>query len=193
MSFGGLPDLPRLRVGFPRGARAPLPGFRLFCLGVMVLAWTGCAGYRLGPTNGALAGARSVEIRPFVNKTLEPRLSEYAMNSLRQNLMRDGTYRVDTRDEGDLIMTGVIIAYQRRELSLQPTDVLTVLDYEITLTAQITVRERSTGKLILDRPVKGRTSLRAGADLTSAERQAIPLLTDDLARKTTALLVDGTW
>jgi hypothetical protein len=193
MSFGRLRDKPRFRVGLPRGDRAALPGFHLICLGVVVLAWTGCAGYRLGPTNGAVAGGRSVEIKPFVNKTLEPRLSEYTMNSLRQNLIRDGTYRVDTRDEGDLIMTGVLMAYQRRELSLQPTDVLTVLDYEITLTAQITVRERSTGKLILDRPVKGRTSLRAGADLTSAERQAIPLLTDDLAKKTTALLVDGTW
>ncbi len=157
------------------------------------LALAGCAGYHLGPTNGETAGARSVEIRPFVNKTLEPRLSEYAMISLRQNILQDGTYRVNTHDEGDLIMTGVILSYQRRELSLQPTDVLTVLDYEITMTAQITVRERSTGKLIYDRPVKGRTSLRAGTDLTSAERAAIPLLTDDLAKKATALLVDGTW
>src|SRR5579863_4380010 len=117
MSFGGLRDNPRLRAGLPRGDRAPIPGCHLLYLCVVLLAWTGCAGYHLGPSNGAVVGGGSVEIKPFVNKTLEPRLSEYTMNSLRQNLMRDGTYRVDSRGEGDLIMTGVITAYQRRELS----------------------------------------------------------------------------
>jgi hypothetical protein len=32
-----------------------------------------------------------------------------------------------------------------------------------------------------------------GSDLTSAERQALGPLADELARKVTALLVDGTW
>ena len=75
------------------------------------------------------------------------------MLSLRKNLMQNGTYRVDTHDEGDIIVTGVITAYDRSQISVQPTDVLTVLDYEITMTAQITARERSTGKIILQHPV----------------------------------------
>ena len=154
---------------------------------------SGCAGYHLGPAGGQTAGARSIQIAPFVNKTVEPRLPEYVMISLRRHLMQDGTYRVNTHDDGDVILTGVIISYQRTEVSFQPTDVLTVLDYEIHMTAQITARERSTGKIIFDKPVIGKTSLRAGADLTSAERQAIPILTDDLAKKATAMLVDGTW
>jgi len=159
----------------------------------MALALTGCAGYRFGPTNGLAAGARSVQINPLVNKTLEPRLVDYVMNSLRKNLQQDGTYRIDTHDEGDIILSGVILTYRRAPLSFQPTDVITVLDYEITMTAQITARERATGKIIFNRQVKGRTSLRVGNDLTSAERQAIPLLADDLAKNATALLVDGTW
>jgi hypothetical protein len=108
-------------------------------------------------------------------------------------LQQDGTYRLETHDDGDIIISGVITDYQRKELSFQPQDVITVLDYEITMTAQITARERATGKIIFDRPVKGRTSIRVGTDLTSSERQAAPLLADDLAKKTTALLVDGTW
>jgi hypothetical protein len=35
--------------------------------------------------------------------------------------------------------------------------------------------------------------VRVGNDLTSAERQALPLAADDLARSITALLADGTW
>ena len=164
-----------------------------WCALALMMLTAGCAGYRLGPAGGQTAGARSIQITPFVNRTLEPRLVDYVMISLRKHLMQDGTYHLDTHDEGDVVLSGVITSYQRTEISVQPTDVLTVLDYEIRMTAQITARERSTGKIILDRPVTGRTALRAGLDLTSAERQAIPLLTDDLAKKATELLTDGTW
>jgi hypothetical protein len=162
-------------------------------LGVMAFALAGCAGYRLGPTNGEAAGARSVQIDPFANKTLEPRLLDYVMGSLRKDLQHDGTYRLDTHEQGDIILTGVITSYSRSELSVQPTDVLTAVDYQITMTAQITARDRVTGKVIVDRPVTGTTTLRAGNDLTSAERSAMPLLADDFAKRATALLVDGTW
>lgn len=163
------------------------------CLGGVLFALAGCAGYRLGPTNGEIAGGRSIQINPFVNKTLEPRLMEYVMNSLRKDLQQDGTYRLNTRQDGDVIVTGVITTYSRTELSVQPTDVLTALDYQITVTGQITARDRVTGKILVDRPVTGTTTLRAGTDLTSAELQAMPLLADDFAKRATALLVDGTW
>lgn len=165
----------------------------LFCLGAMALSLAGCAGYRLGPTNGAIAGARTVQIVPFENKTLTPELSDWLMNSLRRNLQQDGTYQIATHEDGDIILSGVVTGYHRSELSVQPADVLTVLDYEITITADVTARERATGKVIFSKQVKGRTSLRAGNDLTSAEQQSIPLMTDDLAKRTLALLVDGTW
>jgi hypothetical protein len=165
----------------------------LFCLCALALAMAGCAGYRLGPTNGQLAGARSIQISPPVNHTLEPRLPEYVMNSLRKNLQQDGTYRLDTHDDGDIILNAVIISYQRVGLSVEPTDVITAVVYQINMTVQVTARDRVTGKILVDKAVKGQTTLRAGNDLASAERQAIPLLTDDFAKRATSLLVDGTW
>ena len=168
--------------------------FALFaCFLVCSLLLTGCAGYKLGPTNGEAAGAKSIQIKPFANKTLEPHLNDYLMGSLRKNLMQDGTYRLNTQDEGDLILSGVITGYTRSELSFQPTDVLTALDYQIVMTVQLTLTERSSGKVLLSKSVRGSTALRTGTDLTSAERQAMPQLTDNLARHATALLVDGTW
>ena len=52
-----------------------------------------------------------------------------------------------------------------------------------------------TGKNLFphDQAVNGFTLMRVGADITSSERQAIPLLTGDLAKNITALLADGTW
>jgi hypothetical protein len=161
------------------------------CLWAFLLA--GCAGYRLGPAGGQIAGARSIQVNPFFNKTLEPRISDYTMISLRQQLIQDGTYRLDSHGEGDLILNGTILKYERSEISVNPADVLTALDYDITMTAHVTVKERSSGKIIFNKDVKGRTSLRAGTDLTSAERQALPQLTDDFAKRAITLLVDGTW
>ena len=160
-------------------------------LAVLMLA--GCAGYHLGPSNGNLAGAHSIQIEPFVNQTTEPRLVDYVMNSLRKSLQQDGTYRLATHDAGDVIVAGEITSYTPVGLSVQPTDVLTVVDYQITMTVRITARDRATGKVLFDKPVKGRTTLRAGQDLTSAERQAIPLLAEDFAKNATDLLGNVTW
>jgi hypothetical protein len=51
----------------------------------------------------------------------------------------------------------------------------------------------NTGQTNLNKDVSGRTYIRIGNDQSSAERQAIPLLTDDLARNAVSLLVDGDW
>ncbi len=162
-------------------------------LAIALLCMSGCAGYKLGPTGGHVAGEKSIQINPFANKTLEPRLNEALMLSLRKHLMQDGTFRLNSHDEGDIVLSGVITSYNRSELSVQPTDVLTVLDYQIAMTVQMTARERSTGKIIFDKPVQGGVALRAGSDLASAERQAIPQLTDNLAKHATENLVDGSW
>src|SRR5437867_1809934 len=159
----------------------------------LAVALIGCAGYHLGPTNGLRSGERSLQVNPFVNQTIEPRLSDAITLSLRKNLQMDGTYRLDTRNEGDIILSGTIVNYDRSQLSFQPTDVLTPRQYRVVITAQVTARERRSGKVVLNRRVSGQSSLFVGADLPSAERQALPLVADDLAKNITGLLVDGTW
>jgi hypothetical protein len=162
-------------------------------VGALVLAGlTGCA-YRLGPTNGNTAGTRSVQVQPFENKTIEPRLVEAVSFALRRQLQQDGTYRLNTQNEGDIVVTGAIVNYERQSLSFQSRDAITPRDYRLRITAHVTARERLSGKVLLDRDITGYSDIRIGADLASAERQALPLVAADLARNTTALLVDGTW
>jgi len=159
----------------------------------LVLLSSGCAGYRLGPTNGLAAGEKSIQVIPFSNQTIEPRLGDAVTIQVRKQLQRDGTYRVATHDDGDILISGAVIHYRRQEVSFLPTDILTVRDYRLSLTAQVTARERGTGKLLFEQPVTGSTLIRVGTDLTSSERQALALLAGDLARNVTALLVDGSW
>lgn len=153
----------------------------------------GCAEYHLGPTNGMAAGEKSVEVTPFVNLTLQPRLTDAVTSGMRKELQRDGTYQLASRADADIVLSGTLTSYQRAEVTLTANDVLTVRDFRLSLTAHVTAREKATGKTLLDQPVTGYTLVRVGSDLPSAERQALPLLADDLAKNVTALLVDGTW
>ncbi len=166
--------------------------FALVALSVSFLL-SGCAGYHLGPTNGKPAGNQSVQINPFQNKTMEPRLTDYVSNAIRKRVQQDGTFKLDTHDDGDIIVNGVITLFHRSELSFNPNDTRTVRDYYLYMTADITATERSTGKVLWTRPVTGRTSIRVGADLASSERQAVPLMAEDLARNAVSILADGAW
>ena len=163
-----------------------------FILVAALMAFTGCA-YRLGPSNGERAGGRSIQVNPFQNKTVEPRLIEAVSFALRRQLQQDGTYTLDTQNQGDIVVNGVIVSYERHSLSFQSRDVLTPRDYRLTIIAHITAKERASGKTLLDRRITGHSDIRIGPDLSSAERQALPLVAAELARSTTALLVDGSW
>lgn len=169
---------------------------RLWCwffISALALGGGGCAGYRLGPVNGVAARTKSVQIVPFNNQTLEARLGDAVTAQLHKQLQRDGTYQLATRDDGDIVVSGTITRYIRQEVSLSSSDVLTARDYQIEMIAQVTARERSTAKVLLDRPVSGVTLIRVTTDLTSTERQALPLLAADFARNVTELLAEGSW
>jgi hypothetical protein len=154
---------------------------------------TGCAGYQLGPVNGVAAGEKSVTINPFINQTLEPRLTDAVTSQMRQELQRDGTYKLSSKGDADIVVNGTLTSYQRQEVTLVSSDVLNVQDFRLSLTAHVVARDRATGKEILNQPVTGYTLMRVTSDLPSAERQVMPLLAGDLAKNITALLAEGKW
>ncbi|HEV7923806.1 MAG TPA: LPS assembly lipoprotein LptE [Verrucomicrobiae bacterium] len=161
----------------------------LICLVAALLA--GCAGWKLGPSNGLPAGSRSVEVKSFVNKTREPRVAEYLAASLRKQFQQDGSYRLETSGRGDILIMGEIVRFDRSGLSYQTNDVLTPQEYTLSLTAHVVAINVNTGQTNFNKDVFGRTYIRLGNDQSSAERQAIPLLTDDLARNAVSFVVDG--
>jgi hypothetical protein len=167
---------------------------KLLCAAVACIALSGCAGYKLGPTNGIPAGSRSVQVNVLQNKVLEEsRISEIVTSAVRKQLQQDGTFRLATHNDGDIIVNGSIVRYDRSGLSYQPRDILTPRDYRLNMWALVEARDRSTGKVLLNKRVRGHTTIRIGSDLNTVERQSIPLAAEDLARNITALLSDGEW
>ena len=84
---------------------------RWLLVGLVALGGSGCAGYRLGPVNGLAAGAKSVQIIPFTNQTLQPRLGDAVTAQLRKQLQRDGTYQLASHNDGDIVVSGSVTRY----------------------------------------------------------------------------------
>lgn len=153
----------------------------------------GCAGYKLGPVGGAVAGDKSVQVNPFKNETIEPRLGEAVTSAVRKRIQTDGTFKLDTGGTADIILNGVITDYKRSPASFQANDLISVRDYYVEMKAEITAVERATGKVICNKTVTGRTVLNVGSDLNASERQALPIIAEDIARKIVSLLSEGGW
>ena len=174
-------------------ARLSNNSFILFPVCIVALSLlAGCGGYSLGPTNGLVAGDKKIQITPFQNHTLEPRLGDAVTTAVRQGIQRDGTYRLATHNDADIVVTGVLVKYDRHELNFEPHDVLTVQDYRVSVTAHITARNLTTGSSVTYTNT-AYTLVRVNSDLTSSERQAMPVLADELAKHVTGELVDGSW
>ena len=153
----------------------------------------GCAGYQLGPTNGLEARSHSIQVNFFQNRTLEPRVSEALAHALRKRLQQEGTFQLATHDDGDVVVNGVLLGYDRTPVSYQPKDVTTVRDYDLTLRAHVIAVERTSGRKLLDQDVLGHATMRIGPDQATVERQTLSVLADDLAQNITARLADGSW
>lgn len=138
-----------------------------------------------------LTGEQAIFVRPFSNATLQPRVGEEVTQQIRKQVQKEATFRLGRASEADIIIGGDVIRYQRFEMSFAPNDVLTVRDFRVTMTAHVIARDRINDKVLLDRNVSGSTLVRVGYDLTSAERQALPLLAADLARNVVSLIADG--
>ena len=159
----------------------------------MLLWGSGCVGYVAGPTNGLPAGSRSVRVEFFGNETLEPRLVVAVNRALKRNLQQDGTYTLETQGEADIVVSGQLTEFLRNGISYTPGDSLVVQDYTMQLTARIKVSDRTSGKVVYEGDVTGKSTVRVGNDLTSSQRQSIPLIADHLARQATSFIVDGQW
>ncbi|MDP6794056.1 MAG: LPS assembly lipoprotein LptE [Verrucomicrobiota bacterium] len=164
----------------------------VFSLAIAVTV-AGCASYRLGPVNPAISVDQAVEVGLFQNATPLPGLAESVNASIRRELQRDGTFTLATGSDGDVLLTGSIDTYRRSPVSFQPRDILSVRDFEVEIVTRVRAAEKATGQVLIDRELTGRTTVRLGGDLASAERQALPLLANDLAKQAVALLAEGGW
>ena len=156
--------------------------------GLIIL--TGCTGYRLGPVSQA--DYHTVAVPMFKNRTLKPQLEAQITNAIIKRFQSDGTLRVTHETAADVLLSGEIIRYGRRDLRALRDDTQVPREYRIEIEVQLQARDRRTGQVILEKvEVVGTADALIGSDLQSAEQQALPLCADDIARKAVRLLAES--
>jgi len=154
------------------------------------LLLTGCLGYRVGAVGDR--NFKSVSVPMFRNQTVTPQLEAQVSNAIIKRLQQDGTLRVENRETADVVLLGTLTRYRRTAIRATREDSGVPREYRVTITARVEVRDQRTGQIIL-KPTdfEGSAEVFIGADLQSADYQALPLAADDIARQVVARLVES--
>jgi len=153
----------------------------------------GCAGYHIGPVQPYyLRSIHTIAIPTFGNKTLLPRIAVLVTDTVIKQFQQDGTYRIVGDDKADAILKGDIIHITRAPARSLLGNVLATTEFSLQMRVRYSLVERSTGKVLsAPQEVIGNTSFFVGPDITSDERQALPLAAEELATHLVSQLSEG--
>lgn len=158
-------------------------------IGVLAVFLTGCAGYQLGPTGNS--AYRTVAVPMFKNKTLKPQLEAPVTNAILKRFQTDGTLRVVEAVDADVVLSGEITKFYRREVRTLRADIDTPREYRTFIEVVVNAQNRATGKPVFPaQTITGSTDTFVGTDLQSADQQAIPLIAENLARRVVTLVAE---
>ncbi len=163
------------------------------CLAASLLILSGCAGYRLGPVVPKyMAGVHKLAVPAFKNKTLIPRVETLAADAVIKHLQLDGSFRIVSEDSADAIVQGTVNQVRRFPARSARSDVLTTLEYNLTVNLDYRITRRSTGEPLANGSVDGNTSFFvSGNDVDQDERQALPLALEDAAAHIVTRVSEG--
>ena len=113
-----------------------------------------------------------------------PQLESQVSNAIIKQFQTDGTLRVVSVADADIVLSGEITEYFRREVRSMRQDSAVPREYQITITTKVQALDRRTGDVILKPTiVKGMSATFIGNDLQTAEQQVLPLVAEDIGRQ----------
>ena len=159
----------------------------LACLGL-----SGCLGYHIGPAKPYyLRDIHTIAIPTFTNKTLIPRVEVLVTDTVIKQFQQDGTYRIASGESADATLKGEIIRISRSPARSVRGNVLATSEFNLAM--RLNYRLVGPDGKLLGPPgeVVGTTSFFVGTDVTTDERQALPLATEELANRLVTQLSEG--
>jgi len=160
---------------------------------LVVLALSGCAGYRVGNISGRdLQGVHSVYVPVARNTSLEPNLQMTVTNAIIRRFNDDGTLTVNQSANADSELDITITNVDHNSISSSNNDIYVTAQYELTIQATVTFVNRRLGRKIFENvSVTGSTKFFTQANIQEGERQALPLAAQDLANNAVKLVTEG--
>jgi hypothetical protein len=163
-----------------------------YFLAATALLFSGCLGYHIGPAKpSVLRDVHVIAVPVFENKTLLPRIEVLVTDSVIKQLQRDGTYRVAEADQADAVLKAEITDVTRIPARSVRGNVLATSEFNLAMHVKYTLLSRTGAALMPPADVAGTTSFFVGTDVTTDERQALPLAAEELAGHLVTQLSEG--
>jgi Lipopolysaccharide-assembly len=156
------------------------------------LSLTGCLGYHIGPAKPYyLKDVHTIAIPTFANKTLIPRVEVLVTDTVIKQFQQDGTFKIGNHDNADATLQGEIIRISRSPARSVRGNVLATSEFNLALRVKYKLVGPDGKPLGPSGEVVGTTSFFVGTDVTTDERQALPLATEELATRLVTQLSEG--
>jgi hypothetical protein len=156
------------------------------------LSLTGCLGYQIGPAKPYyLREVRTIAIPTFTNKTLIPRVEVLVTDTVIKQFQQDGTYKIGNSDNADATLKAEIIRISRSPARSVRGNVLATSEFNLAMRVRYRLIGPDGKALGPSGEVVGTTSFFVGTDVTTDERQALPLATEELANRLVTQLSEG--
>jgi hypothetical protein len=159
---------------------------------VFCLAFCGCLGYHVGPVKPYyLRDVHTIAVPTFKNRTLVPRIEVLVTDTVIKQLQQDGTFQVTSGDKADATLNGEISLIRRLPARSVRGNVLATTEFNLALSVKYSLTGRDGKEMLGAREAVGTTSFFVSSDVTTDERQALPLATEDLATRLVSQLSEG--
>ena len=159
---------------------------------LVAVALGGCAGYRLGDVKpNYLKEIRTIAIPTFRNGTFIPRIEMLVTNTVIKQFQQDGTFVIVNEDKADAVLRATVTAVSRAPARGVSGNVLATTEFNLGLAVSYTLVAKDGRSLVGPAAVGGVTSFFVGSDVTTEERQALPLAAEDLAVRLVSQLSEG--
>ncbi len=163
-----------------------------YLFGAICLFFSGCLGYQVGPVKpSVLRDVHVIAVPTFDNKTLLPRIEVLVTNTVIKQLHQDGTFRIAEGDNVDAILQAQITDVTRAAARSVRGNVLATTEFNLSMHVKYSLVTPSGTVLMPVADVLGTTSFFVGTDVTTDERQALPLAAEELAIHLVTQLSEG--
>ena len=159
---------------------------------VFCLALSGCLGYHVGPVKPYyLRDVHSIAVPTFKNRTLVPRIEVLVTDTVIKQLQQDGTFQIENGDKADATLSGEVSRIVRAPARSVRGNVLATTEFALTLSVKYSLTGKNGEQLAAANEAIGTTSFFVSSDVTTDERQALPLATEDLATRLVSQISEG--
>jgi lipopolysaccharide assembly LptE-like protein len=164
----------------------------LFLAALSCLCLSGCLGYHIGPAKpDYLREIHTIAVPTFKNLTLMPRIEVLVTDTVIKQFQQDGTFQIASNDRADAILEAQIIGVGRSPARSVRGNVLATTEFNLVMRVKYKLIGRDGRELGPQGVAVGTTSFFVGSDVTTDERQALPLATEQLATQLVSQLSEG--